>query len=431
MNRPITATPQQAASSAQIPWLTFLFLATVFFVAQHDWFFSLTAGEGFGTTVDEFTARVDQGNILRRIVFFSLGGFAAFSFFLQKGRYRVKINGTLGWLILLFLSWALLSLTWSDDPAISFRRLVLLAMLCLGAFAVSQRFSLHDIVLWVFISSIIYLHIGLVAEVVLGRFHPLSVGYRFAGTLHPNSQGINCALLFFASFFLLRNEKRLRWFYIAIVCESFIFLFLTKSRTSLGFALLAPLLYWFMTLSLSRKGAVILCVIFVSCILLLFGSFVFPTFEHAITLGREDANTITLTGRIPLWNEMLGYIFKRPIQGYGYDCFWTSHHVAEIASEQDWAVTQGHSAYLDVSLGLGLIGGSLYVLIMMVGIRRTLIDHEVSDNADHAFFGIVLIFIILNGTLESIVIMTNQILFILMLILARFGFLSQPAAQER
>lgn len=423
MNSFLTEDLRGGAFLEKVPWKSFLFLIVVFFISQHEWFFSLNAGKLL-PTADEVATRMDQGNILRRIVYFSMGVYAVVSFF--GTRYRVKVEGALGWLMLLFLSWAFLSLTWSENPAISFRRFMLFCILSISAFAVSQRFSLRDIILWIFFSTLIYLHLGLAAELVLGTFYPLAEEYRFAGTLHPNSQGINCALLFFASFFLVIGQKRWRWVFIAVVCESLIFLFLTKSRTSLGFSLLALLLYWFMKGTLPRKGVLVLCFIFISCVLLLIENNFMPILRQIIILDRKDAEMITLTGRIPLWGQLLSYIVRRPIQGYGYDGFWTSRHIVEIASEQQWVVYQGHSVYLDLSLGLGVVGVVIYILMMIVGIRRTLAYHKISGNADYAFLGVVLIFFVLNGVLESIVIATNQVSFVLLWILASVGFSTQP-----
>ena len=420
----LTEDTRQGAFVGKVPWITFLFLTAVFFIGIHEWLFSLNAGEGFASLLDETTARIEQGSILRRIVFFSMGTYAVVSFLAT--RYRAKAEGALGWLMLLYLSWSILSLAWSENLAISFRRIVLFLILYISAFAVSQRFSLRDIVLWVFFSTLIYLHVGLAAELALGTFHPLAGGYRFAGTLHPNSQGINCALLFFASFFLLIGQKRWRWVLVAIFCESLIFLFLTKSRTSLGFSLLALLIYLFMNGPRSRKGAIVLCVIFISCILLLIDDNFMPVLRQSITLGRKDAETITLTGRIPLWGQLLPYIARRPIQGYGYDGFWTPRHTAEIANEQNWVVSHGHSAYIDLSLSLGVVGAVTYILMVLVGIRRTLAYQKLSSNAEYSFFGVVLVFIALHGLLESIITTANQLSFIFLLILASLGFSSQP-----
>jgi len=408
----------------KVPWMTIVFLTAVFFLTQHDWYFSLNAENYFGASLNDFTESVDQGSTFRRIAFLSLGLFALLNQVCRKKRFQFRLKGLLAWSIIIFLSWASLSLTWSVDPGISCRRLLLLAILCLGAFAAAQIFSLHNLVLYVFITSLCYLHLGLAAEIVLGTFHPLSEGYRFAGTLHPNSQAVNCALLVLSSYCLAKEGKGWRWFFLAVVLEALIFLVFTKSRTSLGFALLAPMLYSFSALPLARKGAVILSLLFTSCLLVLFSSVLFPTLENAITLGRDDSDTITLTGRVPLWSEMLDYIARRPVQGYGYDSFWTSQHVADIASEQGWVVTQGHSAYLDLTLGLGIFGSVLYFLIMAGGIKKTSIQYGKTGGVVHKFFGIVLTYFMLLGLLESIPFMANHTTFLCMILLSTYAFSS-------
>jgi exopolysaccharide production protein ExoQ len=418
MDKVLSAPLAQAFRGAKIPWATFLFLTAVFFIAQHDWYFSLKGLEGF--TVDDFTTLIDQGNLWRRLVFLSLGLFAVVSIF-SKGHYRVKINGALGWLILFLLSWTFLSLAWSEDPAMTFRRLVLFALFSLGAFAVSQDFSLRQLVLWVFFSCTVYLNIGLLAELALGTFQPLAGGYRFAGTTHPNGQGLNCALLFFASLSLLATERRWRGVFGAIALESLIFLFLTKSRTSFFFAIIAPLFFWGLTWPGKRRFVVLLWIAALSCLLLLLGDYLFPAFQDALTLGRKDSDALTLTGRIPLWGEVLSYIAKRPLLGYGYDCFWTSKHVAEIAADQAWTITAAHSAYLELALGLGLIGSITYILIAVMGIGRAVVAYKPSANPYFGFIGSALIFLALTGLLESIPVMPTHVVFIGMVAWAGLG----------
>jgi exopolysaccharide production protein ExoQ len=422
MNKILSVPLAHAFRETKIPWATFFFLTAVFFISHHDWYFSLKGvGGSFGTTVDDFTKVVDQGSLLRRIIFFSLGIFAVANLF-WKGQYRVKTNGALGWLILFLLAWTFLSLGWSEDPALTFRRLVLFAMLSLGALAISQDFSLHELVLWVFFSTTVYLNVGLVAELALGTFHPLAGGYRFAGTMHPNGQGMNCALLFFASLFLIAAEERWRGVISAIALESLVFLFFTKSRTSFFFAIIAPLFYWVLTWPGKRKFVLFLWIVAISCLLLLLGDYLFPTFQEAITLGRKDSDALTLTGRIPLWGEVLSYISRRPLLGYGYDCFWTSKHMAEIAGDQAWTVTAAHSSYLELALGLGLVGAILYILITIIGIRQVVIAYKFNHNIYYGFIGSALIFLALTGFLESIPVMPIHVTFIGMVAWAKLGF---------
>jgi exopolysaccharide production protein ExoQ len=372
--------------------------------------------------VDDLTRSVDQGSAWRRLGFSSLGIFAMASI-LWKGHYRVKIRGTLGWLILFLLSWTFLSLVWSTDPALTFRRLVLLAMVSLGAFAVSQEFSLRDLVLWVFFSTATYLNIGLLAEMVLGTFHPLLGEYRFAGTMHPNAQGMNCALLFFASLVLIATEKPWRGVILAIGLEALVFLVLTKSRTSIFFALIAPLFYWSLTWPGKRRCIVLLWIGAFSCLLALLGNYTFPTFQNALNLGRTDSeNLITLSDRIPLWGEMLSYISRHPVEGYGYDCFWNNKHIAEVTAKLKWTACHAHSAYLELALGLGLVGAITYVLVTIIGIRQVVVAYKLNHNIYYGFIGSALIFFALDGFLEPIIVTPTLEMFVSMVALAGLGF---------
>jgi O-antigen ligase len=421
MNKLPTADTKPERSTAKIPWLTFAFLAGVFLVAQHQWSYSLRARENFGTTVDSIMTITEEGNLARRIAFFLLGAFAVVSL-LRKARFRIKVEGSLGWLIILLLSLAFLSLSWSEDPPMTLRRIVVLAMLSIGALAVSQTFSARDLALWVFFSTGLYLCVGLAAEIVLGTFHPLTGAYRFAGTLHPNAQATNCALLLLSSLFLMQDRRRWRSAFFAVTLVALLCLFLTKSRTSLIFAMFSPILYWVLTLRSSHKFALFLCTVSLACLVLLLGDYVLPVFQHAIRLDRKDDDTMTLASRLPIWTQTLSYIWERPIYGYGYDCFWTSRHVADIVRRLGWPVSHAHSAYLDVTVGLGLSGGITYILIMIIGIRRALLAHNLSRNASLRFIAAALIFTGLNGLLESTVVMPTHIAFVSMVILAEFGF---------
>jgi O-antigen ligase len=423
MNEALLQTTQEAAPETKLPWDIFLFLTALFLIAQHDWFFSLTGADSFGTTVDEFTSLVDQGSIVRRIAFSCLGIFAAARLLLTRSR-GFTVNVALGRLILLFLSWAFLSLSWSEHSLLASKRLALLGILWFSGIVFSQRLSPREILLWVFFSTLVYLHIGLLAEITLGTFHPAAGEYRFAGTIHPNSQGVNCALLFITSLFMITTDRRWRRFALATAGESLVFLFLTKSRASLGFALIAPLIYWSLTLPSSRKVFICSCFGTLSSLLLLTAANLLPALHHVVSLGRKDSDSLTLTGRIPLWEQLVTFISKRPVQGYGFDSFWTSNHVADVASEQGWAVTQAHSSYIDLCLGLGLVGVTVYVIILTLAVRLTFRYVGTPSGDGHAFSGVIIIFVMLNGLLESIFIYPDHVSFVSILILTSLGFSS-------
>ena len=169
----------------RLPWITILFLAVVFFVTQHDLSFSLL--EDFDSSADYMEKDTIEGSLKRKISFLSLGFFGIVSLMCQ-GRNRLKINGLLGWLILFYIFWSFISIVWAEDIALTLRKLVVLAMFCLGALAISKSFSLRDIIFFLLLCAGFYLLIGIVAEIANDTFRPFASGYRFAGTLHPNLQ---------------------------------------------------------------------------------------------------------------------------------------------------------------------------------------------------------------------------------------------------
>jgi exopolysaccharide production protein ExoQ len=365
--------------------------------------------------------------LLLAAVFFTLGVLAASSLYLRRASLHINIIGILGWLVLSFQAWAFLSLAWSDYPSITFRRLTLFAMLWVTALAVSQRFEIRDIVLWIFFSTVCYLHYGILAEIVNGTFRPLEAAYRFAGTMHPNSQGLNCALLFTAALFLAGNERRRRGIFAVIACEALILLLLTKSRTSLGAVLLTLLVGYFVTSTRSRQGVVLLTGLSVSCLGLLFADSLVPSLQPITTLGRPDSENLTLTGRIPLWEEALPYIAERPVQGYGYEGFWTPRHIIDFSARLGWIVPNAHSTYVDLCLGVGLMGGALYVLFMIAGIWRAVVFHKASQNPYYSCLGAVLLFVVMVGMTESVLFRGDHLTFVVMLIVCALAFSNQPS----
>lgn len=415
-----TTRSEAAFCNAKVPWVTFLFLVIVFFVTENDLFIAL---EGSDKVEAEFMATtVAEGSLMRRVAFLMLGLFGVVSL-LRKGRSGLRINGSLGWLILFYLVWTMWSLAWAYDTVLTFRRLFLLAMFCLGAVAVAARFSLRNIVLWVFFSATLCLVIGLFAEIGLGTFRPFVLEYRFRGTTHPNSQGLYCGLLLLAGVGASQSVKRGQKIFLAFALVGLVFLILTKSRTSFASAIIALFVYWSLVSSTSRKFALILGVSFTFCLfLLLFGEAVFQAIQQGILLGRGEDSTITLTGRIALWEQCIEYVAQRPFIGYGYGSFWTPRHILEISDKQGWSIGLGHSTYLELLLNVGLIGMIAFVLIYILGIKESVKYLHASKDTGYAFLCAVLVLCLLDGILEAIIVFPNMITFLSMVSLTHLGF---------
>jgi exopolysaccharide production protein ExoQ len=425
-NIAVTAHSDETTSS-RLPWFAVLFLTAVFLI-DHQWNMPQAIGDRVSMSSANYAAAAHEASPLREIALFLLGSVSFLSMWRAKGRRRVRRSGALAWLMIMSVIWAVMSLTWSDDPATSARRLVVLGMLCLGAFAVGQRLSLRDIVAWIFVSTLFYVSLGVTAEIVLGTFRPLSDGYRFAGTLHPNYQSVNCALLLFASVFQWLGAKRWRWFFALLACGALACLILTRSRTSLGATLFATLIYWFLTSRASRRGLILSLGLIAVTIGTILSEFALPMVQGVVTIGRIDAENATLSGRTFLWQQSLSFLAERPLLGYGYDAFWTPRHLLDFAAQQGWNVPNVHSSYIDVCLGLGMVGGVLFILMSMAGIGRAVSAQNTTRDASYSFMCVVLAYIAIHGITESLLFHGNQVTFVWIVISTQLAFFHQPSS---
>jgi O-antigen ligase len=304
-------------------------------------------------------------------------------------------------------------------------------ILCIAAAAVVRRLLLREIILWTFFSTILFLFIGVSAEVLFGTFRPFASGYRFSGSLHPNSQGTECGLLLLSAVAAADLDKRWRALFWACAFLGFVFLILSGSRTALAAALLALVVYSAAACSRATKIALAYSLSIIVCFLLLFlEAGLLPGLKGTILLGRDDPDSVgTFTGRTMIWEDAGYYIRQRPILGYGYGGFWTPTHINVISDEEKWGVPDGHSAYIDYLLTLGTVGLVAYTLLLFAGIRRAFRFHRLSRNSAFAFCGAFLVFCALDGFFESAIGEASILLFLCMVVLARLvkiGDSSQP-----
>ncbi|MFH1931755.1 MAG: O-antigen ligase family protein [Pseudomonadota bacterium] len=347
-----------------------------------------------------------KGNLSRRIALFSLGAFALASLMLVKRR-SLSLETISVWPIILFTLFTFLafcSIFWANDPALTFRRVIRFLFPLLGAFAIARRYTLRDLVILAFFVSLIYLIVGIFSEFVLGSFNPFKEGYRFCGTTHPNWQGWNCSMLLFAALSLVKSEKR-RWgFFLSIALGALTFLILTKSRTSFISAMLVILAWWVLVSSISKKLSWVTGVGFTFCLLLLLVGYntFFPVLRHAVLLGREDPSTYALTGRIPMWNASMSYVAERPLLGHGFNSFWTKEHILKISSELQSAIPEAHSGYIELLLGVGMLGLGLFLIVLGLASVRFLQAYLGTHNHSVLFGLAMLLFCWLTMTTEVI-----------------------------
>jgi O-antigen ligase len=113
--------------------------------------------------------------------------------------------------------------------------------------------------------------------------------------------------------------------------------------------------------------------------------------------------------------------------GYGYGGFWTPARVNMISEEENWAVPNGHSAYIDYLLALGAVGLLAYAFLLFAGIIRAFRLHRLSQNSAFAFCGVLLVFYAVDGLLESNVFWGMIPVFPCLVVLARLALVPEHA----
>lgn len=191
-------------------------IGLVFFVTGND--LNISLAEAYTQDAEQMEIAAAGGNALRRVAFFILGGFGMLLFMAnQRAFSELRVDPWLAGSIGLSLGLAGISFFWADDPAMCRRRLLVLACCTIAVGGIAFTLDLKQMS-WLAVLTLGGLAIvGVLAELRLGTFRPWAGDYRFAGTLHPNTQGPNLATLCLAAFGLARASTRWR-LWLCIVC---------------------------------------------------------------------------------------------------------------------------------------------------------------------------------------------------------------------
>ena len=105
-------------------------------------------------------------------------------------------------------------------------------------------------------------------------------------------------------------------------------------------------------------------------------------------LGRDP----TFTNRTRIWQLALEYIDHRPWLGYGYGGFWRADSVdANVFwGALGFKTPHAHNSWLELALGLGIVGVAIAALAWLAAIYRTL-RVAAAPHAEHVAFGFALL----------------------------------------
>lgn len=340
--------------------------------------FLLAADVPWAWTVVRVQGEIDTGgDAAVSIIFLGLGVAMGLQ---MNGRWTMALR-VLGRepLLLIFLWWATVSAIWSEDLALSVRRVIAMLITSYLGAHLSLRFKQFSVLR--IVAGVLVL-VAMVNLLWITAFPQYSGPARGQSTIdqfgfdarltgiydNANSLGRIMALTVFTCVAALKLDRRRRLLYLAGIGAAGLALALSQSKTSLVISVLTSLLLVIFMVFRSRKqlfGAVVVSVIGSGLVTLV----VVVTNLALITTALD--RDVTLTGRVPLWESVFPRLLDRPIQGYGFNGYWNgwgspSH---EIWNLNTWRPPHAHNQFIDVMLLLGVIG-----LLLFVGLQlRTLV----------------------------------------------------------
>jgi len=242
-------------------------------------------------------------------------------------------------------------------------------------------------------------------EVFFGKFVPYRGSYRFAGPVHPNIQAATLAMGCLAAFTMTRIKPKFSSVFFGIFGVLFLFLVLTKCRSA---TLCVPVCIGMMWLTAQSTQKILIGTFLafwaIGTVVLLVqitGFDPIAEFEEILLLGRKEETGESLTGRLPLWEDLSTYIARKPVQGFGYGAFWTPRHINEIAGSQEWVISEAHSSYFDTMLQLGIVGCFLMALTAVTTFFYSAITFRRTLKPEYLFLVGGVFFCLVRGFTES------------------------------
>lgn len=415
-----------------------LLVFVVFYLAEpHSWRFSASDLMHLDSTEESISERIQynitkhqSGSNKRRAGVAVLGAYGAICL-LRSSPRRVRIQGALGWIIVAFLIWSFASILWSADPLVTVRRLFVLGLLCTAATGIAKRFTTAEVTRLALLVTGFMMVGGLVCELGLGSFRPWAVDYRFSGFTWPAFTCWNLSLFALAILALARADRQ--WMHYGLAALATALALLTKTRA--GSAALALALVFYLTSTWSARSkffAGLAGALVVSAALLavtLAGHDPARTIFRSVNLGREESAE-GISGRAGVWSMLLPYIAARPLHGYGYESFWTPEHLHEIGS-RNWGAPDAHNGYINLTLGVGVIGAGLYATALLLLVARSRNDFRRSGQWCDLYPACVGLITAMNTLCVASQLNPHVMSFVSLLAFARMGLVQETSCAAR
>ncbi len=265
-------------------------------------------------------------------------------------------------ILVLCVLWCGMSMLWSVDPAITFRRSIALLVTTVFGLLIAARFDWNAMVqrlaaifgLLAIISLILALFFpayGVMSEIHVGSWRGAWIEKNYMGG------AMTKGLVLMMCAFAMRPDRGWLWVPLGFLC--FFLVLMSTSKTALLISL--SMIGMFIAIRIFRRFP-ILRIPLMYMIVLSIG--VFATLMMTIPdamfelIGKDR----TFTGRTDIWNGIIASIKQEPWLGYGYGVYWLdplgpSYYVR---LELQWGIPSAHNGWFETILSAGIVAGALF-----------------------------------------------------------------------
>jgi O-antigen ligase len=333
------------------------------------WF---SSGGGAVTSADQYL----EGSPFDRMIvsLLLLAGLAVLSRRASACKALLRLNPAL----LVFFGYCLLSVVWSDFPAVAFKRWTKgvgnLAMVLIVLTDDKPEIAAKRLLAW---TGFVLIPMSIL---VIKYYPEVGRGYdKWTGTVGyigitegKNSLGGNCLIFGLIAFWScldnLKHAVRRRPLiaYASLLGMTFWLFWRVNSSTSLACFLLGASLITTVTLIGMRRPwlvHVIVIGIISTVTIALTSQAAFAAIAQS--LGRDTS----LTGRTELWVD----VFKmpaHPLFGAGYESFFLGDRLDTLWEKYWWHPNEAHNGYIEIYLNLGWIGIGLLATLFITGYKH-------------------------------------------------------------
>ncbi len=336
------------------------------------------------------------------------------------------------WPIHLIAVWCLLSTFWSNEPAITLRLGIQLALTLLIAVAIATRLAPRTFVLVAFVAF----GIAAVASLLFGQVRGDGAGWLgIFGSKNEFSFAMSVVVLLSLALLL---DRRGGWIKLPAILGVLLGTFLLVMGQSAGAllttALAGALGLALVTLRHARLAARLLALVlvFLAAVAVALVVVEYRT-ELAGAFLDATGKDVTLTGRTDLWAEALREIRAHPLLGQGFQAVWVpGNPVAEAMWAKFGITTRSgfnfHNTWISNAVEIGLLGVGLQLAVFLTTLALVGRWVVATQTAASLFFAMFMARQVATSLVEVVVYFNFNVITILTVVALVYGLRVQAEA---